>query len=267
MPTDLSFAQSNAMSKDIASFYTELHSAMNEMAGVGEAPFPTAREFRHFIKRNFPKGLSGLKCLDAGCGATAVNACSMLLAGADPVIALDINSESLDLARSRMRAGGFTGVFFRYGSVLDLPLPAETFDFIACAGVIHHTVNPENALREIFRVAKKGATVYISVYCFARSFMLLAVRLLRLLACVVPFRVMHALFRSNMTINNFVLDHMYVPILLVFRSKEFQELLEQTGFVVQKRFRSSMDPFSDTSWLGRFLSGDGLLRVFVCKKA
>ena len=95
--------------------------------------------------------------------------------------------------------------------------------------------------------------------------MLWAVRLWRLAARVVPFRVMHALFKRSAVVNNFVMDHMYVPVLQVYRERDFVRLLEQAGFGVDRTFVSAFDYLHDWSWGRLSVTGDGLLRVFVCR--
>src|SRR5919202_346438 len=266
MTANLSFGIKNPMTKGIETFYTDLHSAMYDLGEIDQAPFPTALEFREFIKRYYPQGMMGMACLDAGCGGTAVNTYSMAIAGSNSITAIDINQKSLDIASVALKKLGITRISFQFASLLSLPFSESQFDFIVCSGVIHHTPNPEHALRELFRVAKPGATVYCSVYCFEKSWIFWAVQLWRFLSWLIPFQLMYSLFKGNVTINNFVLDHMYVPILWVYREADFRLLLEQTGFQIQDSFCRAMDSLVGRSFLGRSLSGDGLLRVFICKK-
>ena len=50
------------------------------------------------------------------------------------------------------------------GSVLALPFPDHTFDGAYSYGVVHHTVDPEGAVREIARTLKPGGRLLIYVY-------------------------------------------------------------------------------------------------------
>jgi len=106
---------------------------------------------------------------------------------------------------------------------------------------------------------------YISLYCFRGTFFHLLVRLWRLVGRVVPFQWAHALFGKIPAINNFVLDHAYVPILWLYSPEEARVALERSGWSVETQWASSMDPFSGR-WFARLLVGGGLLRVFVCRK-
>jgi len=263
---NLSFRRQNPMTRGIDTFYSALHTAMYSLGDVQNAPFPTAREFREFVRSAAAAGLGSRVCLDAGCGGTAVNTHSLLAAGADGVTALDVNLDSLARVRASLREHGLTGAHLVRGSLLALPVREATYDLVVCSGVVHHTPDPEGAVRELYRVVKPGGRAYISVYCFEASWALAVVRLWRALAWVIPYRVAHLAFRRVTAVNNFVLDHMYVPILWVFRAAEFQSLLESAGFVVDRSFRSAMDPFGSRRLLGRPISGDGLLRVFECHR-
>src|SRR5215510_8586371 len=192
-------------------FYTDLHAAMYDLADIDDAPFPTAKEFRGYLADQYSGGMHGLSCLDAGCGGTAVNTRSLAVARAGHVVAVDLNQRSLRLARASLARSTGAQPSIACGSLLDLPARTAAFDFIVCSGVVHHTPDPERAVRELRRVLKPQGRLYVSAYCFEEGLMFWMVRLWRLVARVVPFSLMHALFKRSATINNFVLDHMYVP--------------------------------------------------------
>jgi 2-polyprenyl-3-methyl-5-hydroxy-6-metoxy-1,4-benzoquinol methylase len=255
------------MTRQMETFYTDLHEAMRDIGGAAEAVFPTAREFREFVRARFPNGLSGFVCVDAGCGGNPANTATVLAHGATRVAALDVNRRSLDLARRTIAEKGGASVLFAEASLLALPLRDGCCDLVVCSGVVHHTKDPRQAVRELSRVAKPGATIYLSVYCFEASWALAAVRFWRALAWIVPFRLMHAVFRRVAAVNNFVLDHMYVPTLWVFAASDIETIARDAGLAVEASFRSALDPFGERSVLGRRASGDGLLRVFVCRRS
>lgn len=50
------------------------------------------------------------------------------------------------------------------GSILSMPLRSDAFDYAYSYGVVHHTVDPESAVREIVRVLKPGGDLLIYVY-------------------------------------------------------------------------------------------------------
>ncbi|MBI4676490.1 MAG: class I SAM-dependent methyltransferase [Elusimicrobia bacterium] len=111
-----------------------------------------------------PKGFfKGKACLDAGCGSNASVTRNLLELGAAQVHALDLDSSFLATAPRRLR--GFEGRYkLDVGSVLDLPYPDGTFDFVFCGGVLHHTADPFRGLRELGRVTKRGGMLHLEIY-------------------------------------------------------------------------------------------------------
>ncbi len=47
---------------------------------------------------------------------------------------------------------------------MQLELPSESFDFVYCVGVLHHTEAPEVAFEQLVRTLKPGGMIYIGVY-------------------------------------------------------------------------------------------------------
>jgi SAM-dependent methyltransferase len=254
------------MTQDIASFYTDLHPSMHRLAKVEDAPFPTSSEVKAILSQIAGVGQNGLPCLDVGCGGTAVNTYTLHDLAPGRVYAADLNRHSLLMARQRFEALRGPTVQWTQCSLLNLPFPPSRFGLVVCSGVLHHTPDPPVALAEIARILAQDGWLYISVYCFEGSMMEWAVRAWRPAAHVVPFGPAHTLFGRIKTINNFVLDHMYVPILWLYSEKDFCTLLERHSFSVLQSTRSQMDPCTDGSLLGKAFSGDGLLRVFLCRK-
>jgi SAM-dependent methyltransferase len=198
--------------------------------------------------------------LDCGCGVHALNIRTCAELGFRRVEAIDVNPDVAITLRDQSGRIGFTP-----GSVLDIPFGAGEFDLVICSGVAHHTSKPSRAFEEIARVLKPGGVAYISLYAFRGSVFHCFVRAIRALAHVIPYRAAHRLGARSRIINNFVLDHMYVPILWLYTAAEAREQLGQAGLAVESEFGASFDVFIDRP-LGRLISGDGLLRIFICRK-
>jgi SAM-dependent methyltransferase len=260
MPKNLSLPQS---ASTIEEFYTAIHARMALHESRNDAR-PTIREFVETLSR-FSIGPGG-QALDAGCGGTAAVAIACAGHGFRRVQAIDINQDSLRRAKSLIGPGD-GGIRLSCGSVLALPFPNSTFDFAACVGVAHHTPDPERAIAELARVVRPQGRLYFSVYCFSGSWFERAVRSLRYLGRRVPFGWMHRAAGKSQVMNNFVLDHMYVPTLWVFRAEEVRALLARHGFSVLEEWVSRMDPFARHGWIGRQISGDGLMRVWLCERS
>lgn len=235
----------------VGSFYTPIHLQIDDVAAAGLPP--SVVEFKTWIDAQSPR--PGLPALDAGCGAHVLN--SRLLARAGyRALSLDLNADAVDAARRY----GLSAV---RGSVLSLPFGDGRFSVSVCSGVAHHTPDPWQAFRELHRVLAPDGRLYLSLYTFAGSPAEWAVRGLRLLGRLVPFRLAHRLGRSSAVVNNFILDHMYVPILWLFTASEVEAYLRSIGFAVEA---STATVGVSQSTLGRALTGDGLLRTFICRK-
>ena len=117
---------------------------------------------KRFQANGFDLGwFKGKKCLDAGCGSGRYGV-AMALHGADEVIGCDISDEGL--ATARERAASVPNLSFTKGSVLDLPFPDASFDFVCCAGVLHHTPSIARGLDELTRVLKPGGKLFLLLY-------------------------------------------------------------------------------------------------------
>ncbi|MBM79688.1 MAG: hypothetical protein CMJ78_03720 [Planctomycetaceae bacterium] len=103
----------------------------------------------------------GKRCLDAGCGGGRYSI-AMALLGAEQVTGADISSSGLEDARQR--AASIPNVDFAEASVLDLPFGDETFDFVCCSGVLHHTSDAKRGLANLVRVLKPGGQLYLLLY-------------------------------------------------------------------------------------------------------
>jgi SAM-dependent methyltransferase len=260
MPKDLA---RQTQSRPLSGFYTDIHRRMIESEGAGVRR-PTAREFGDALQRfAIP---AGDLALDAGCGATLTFAAACAGRGFRRVQALDLNIESLRVAQTVAARDGQSRVTLCAGSVLDLPYGDCRFDFVVCSGVAHHTPAPERAIGELARVMKPGAHLYVSLYCFADSMAEWFVRGLRRAGNLVSFGTMHRLFGRSRLINNFVLDHMYVPLLWVFRADEVRDLLAAKELDIVAEWPSAFDPFAGMGRAGQVLTGDGLMRVWLCRK-
>ena len=99
--------------------------------------------------------------LDAGCG-DGVDLASTGLDERCRVVGVELSDGGVRASASRI--AGIERSHLVQGSVLALPFPAATFDGAYSYGVVHHTVDPELALREIARALKSGARLLIYVY-------------------------------------------------------------------------------------------------------
>tara|TARA_B100000989_G_C19512294_1_gene459763 strand:- start:91 stop:1002 length:912 start_codon:yes stop_codon:yes gene_type:complete len=108
--------------------------------------------------------LKNKKCLDAGCGSSFHGSVNLLRMGAQEVVAIDLNKSifsNIKKIRKEIPVGKKLTV--KIANVLELPFENKSFDFVLCQGVMHHTSNPEKAVKECYRVLKKGGYVYFQI--------------------------------------------------------------------------------------------------------
>lgn len=105
--------------------------------------------------------------LDAGCGTGDMAVClgEQLRDTPARVVALDFSAASLDVARRRAGVRGLTNIDFVQASIEDLPqLGLGPFDYIVCAGVLHHLESPARGLAALHDVLKPDGGLGVMVY-------------------------------------------------------------------------------------------------------
>lgn len=77
------------------------------------------------------------------------------------VVASDISPDSVEIARSRAALHGLDNITFEVAPLETLPYDDDSFDGVLLVDIMHH-VNVEAAVREIARVLKPGAYVFVN---------------------------------------------------------------------------------------------------------
>lgn len=99
--------------------------------------------------------------LDAGCGDGVDLANTGLTAGCR-VIGVELSDGGIRASAARI--AGIKTASVVQGSVLDLPFADRTFDAAYSYGVVHHTTDPDRAVRDIARTLKPGGDLLVYVY-------------------------------------------------------------------------------------------------------
>lgn len=99
--------------------------------------------------------------LDAGCG-DGVDLVNCGLTAGCRVIGVELSDGGI--LASAARIAGISTAHLVQGSVLALPFGEATFDAAYSYGVVHHTVDPDRALRDIARTLKPGGDLLLYVY-------------------------------------------------------------------------------------------------------
>lgn len=129
----------------------------------------------------FFKGISTqARILDVGCGP-GFWVRYFLRHGYENVSACDLTQTAVDLTEKSLELFGLRA-HVAIGNAEDLPYASKCFDHVNCQGVIHHTPNTIQCVREFHRVLKKDGTVCFSVY--HRNFLLRHPGILRVFSMV-----------------------------------------------------------------------------------
>ena len=98
-------------------------------------------------RRSFQKGFRVLVA-GGGTGDGTIFLAEQLRNSDAEVVHLDFSSASLEIARRRAEVRGLTNIRWIHDSLLNLPrLGLGKFDYINCAGVLHHLADPDEGLR------------------------------------------------------------------------------------------------------------------------
>jgi 2-polyprenyl-3-methyl-5-hydroxy-6-metoxy-1,4-benzoquinol methylase len=81
------------------------------------------------------------------------------------IIAIDISTTSMELAKARLEKRQLHNVTLKHLSIMDLPgAGLGTFDVIECTGVLHHLPDPPAGLRALGSVLKDDGVMSLMVY-------------------------------------------------------------------------------------------------------
>lgn len=107
------------------------------------------------IGKFFSENNGRIRVLDAGCGKGRY-----LDRLAEGHFSSQLELHGCDLS-PRVLSYVRKDVLVRTGGILDLPYPDESFDFVFSSEVLEHSLQPENALREMLRVLTKGGKLLV----------------------------------------------------------------------------------------------------------
>jgi len=140
---------------------------------------------------------AGKNILEVGCGV-GTDLLQFARAGAH-VLGVDLSPKSAFLAKSRLHVYNCQGDTL-VADAENLALKSDKFELTYSWGVIHHTPNPERAIREIYRVTKSGGEICIMFYN-RHSLVALQLYLLFGLLAFRPFR----------SLKNIIANHLESP--------------------------------------------------------
>ncbi len=145
--------------------FRQLHSETRQSFGFQWLRFKVTdhkENQEHFFRRLdiTPAGMKGKIFFEAGCGMGRY----LQVIGDEPTaeaVGLDL-SLAVNRARAENRQNPFIHVI--QGNIMELPLRAQTIDYVYSIGVLHHTPDTRQAFQSIVRLVKPGGSVSIWVY-------------------------------------------------------------------------------------------------------
>jgi ubiquinone/menaquinone biosynthesis C-methylase UbiE len=102
------------------------------------------------------------KVLEIGCGI-GTDSVEYAKHGAK-VTAIDLGQDQVHLTKLNFELRNLKYDEISTGNVENLKFEDETFDLVYCFGVIHHTLDMQKAIDEIYRVLKKDGEAIIMIY-------------------------------------------------------------------------------------------------------
>jgi SAM-dependent methyltransferase len=213
--------------------------------------------------------------LDAGCGTGRYSVAWRTLRPGATLVGIDINRTIL--TRGQVDPTALSRV---NGTLERLPFGSGTFDVVMSRGVIQHTADPRQALRELLRVCKPGGLLYF--YTYRHGLYDVVLKQLRRVASGIGTRAcsrviygVSRLLRLDPRVPTMVLDELFVPIRFAFTEETILEWLHTSDVPlasirpVQHAQFGSIDLPIDrrTAWLYRLTPKNGLITLAVQTRA
>ena len=247
--------------KSVGTFYTSIQKIAEKDSRNKNEPYQYL-EFDHIFKKEINKNLKkNSRILDVGCGFFGGFLPFIHKHKFNNLYACDINPNTIINLKKNYKF-----IKVKKGSCLKLPYPDNSFDFIVCYGVIHHTHNYSLAIKELSRILKKDGVIFLGVYAFYNSLFEYLIRAFRVIGKILGYKMFHKIAKLWPLFNRFFMDHTYVPILYLIDKKQIIKTTKENRLKELKNFSSSTDFFQKVPIIGKLITGDGLLRIYIFKK-
>lgn len=117
------------------------------------------RQMRDITVKLTPFHSKVLECA-AGTGELSLAAA----AKAESVLCTDNSAKMLETARLKAEKRGVTNVEFERANIFHLDAADETYDAVIAGNILHLLRNPKNAVRELYRVTKRGGRLLLPTF-------------------------------------------------------------------------------------------------------
>jgi SAM-dependent methyltransferase len=204
-----------------------------------------ARLLRERLARNEVQvpDLRTAQVLDAGCGGGRYSIAWHLL-GAQRVLGVDLSEPGLADARRRIDAMKVDSITFEQHDVVELPLPAGSFDIVFSNGVLHHTRDWKRGVHGLVRVLANGGLGWLYLIENPGGYFWDVIELLReIMKDEVHEQARRVVAGLGLPANRvfYMLDHVMVPINLRLTAEEIASELANAGARDIRRLRRGAD--------------------------
>jgi ubiquinone/menaquinone biosynthesis C-methylase UbiE len=177
--------------------------------------------------------IMGKNVLDMGCGSGRYSI-ALARAGAKKVVGVDFQAKAFLPARAWCKEHG-QALQFVAGDILELPLNDQSFDFIFCNGVLHHTRSIRKGLEELGRVLRPSGKAFLYIYATGGIFWRTR-EVLRAIFKRIPLTYTHMILNAiGLPANRFIFcDTWYVPVETHTSTEQLLSILEAIGLAYQK---------------------------------
>ncbi|MDG1437153.1 MAG: bifunctional 2-polyprenyl-6-hydroxyphenol methylase/3-demethylubiquinol 3-O-methyltransferase UbiG [Rickettsiaceae bacterium] len=197
---------------------------------------PVRMEYIQSVIRQKFGEAKGLDVLDVGCGG-GLSSVSMANAGCN-VTGLDANKRNIDSASKYANSKGLEITYINT-TIEEYVQSSEQYDVILCLEVIEHVAHPEEFIRNVAKLVKKGGTVIFSTINRTHKAYLLAIIMAEYVLRWVP--------RKTHNYSKFV------------KPSEFANMAQDTSLSLQELKGLSLSPITQ-NW---YISDDIDVNYFV----
>ena len=111
------------------------------------------------VRQIVPEGAKVLDCA-AGTGELSITASEK----AESVVCTDLSLAMLEQARKKCAKLGIENITFEERDIFHMSDEDETYDIVMAGNVLHLIDNPEEAVKELYRVTKKGGKLILPTF-------------------------------------------------------------------------------------------------------
>ncbi len=143
----------NTNADEVATYYNEWATDYNGTLASWDYRAPAAAA--HLMQQHVP---ADRRILDAGCG-TGLSGRALHDTGYRDIVGIDISPDSLVLAE---QTGAYRHVHIQDLQQVPFPFDTDSFDAIACVGVLTYVDDPATLFREFCRLVSSGGYIVLT---------------------------------------------------------------------------------------------------------